>query len=307
MEIVNETDAAVRLDLFLAQNVALLSRRTAQESIAAGAVRVNGRTARKSALVARGDVVEIADDALVAPRPAPRPDLAIEIVHEDSALVVVDKPAGIPTLALRDGDDATVASFLIGRFPDLADAGESPLEAGIAHRLDNDTSGLLVAARTAAAYRDLRRQFTERHVVKEYTALVEGLVREEGKIQTSIAPERRRRDRMRVSEDAPGAREAHTQYRPLQQVGRATLLAVRIRTGVRHQIRVHLASIGHPVVGDTLYGASTRSGARRQMLHACYLELDHPVTAQRLDLRSGIPADFDQIVRRLQGERGRRR
>jgi 23S rRNA pseudouridine1911/1915/1917 synthase len=307
MQIVNKSEAAMRLDHFLGQHVDGLSRRAAREAIDAGQVRVNGRHARKSAPVAPGDVVEVADEALVAPRPAPSPDLAIDVVYEDSALVVVDKPAGLPTLARRDGEEATVASFLVGRFPDCADAGDVPLEAGIVHRLDNDTSGLLVAARTPEAYRNLRRQFAERQVVKEYTALVEGLIREEGWIRTPIAPERRRRDQMRASENAPGARPAETHYRPLQQVGRATLLAVRIRTGVRHQIRVHLASIGHPIVGDVRYGARVDPAARRQMLHACYLELDHPVSGTRLDLRSGIPADFNEAVRRVQGRHGRRR
>lgn len=307
MEIVNQSGAALRLDRFLGSHGGGLSRRAAQQAIAGGAVRINGRIARKAALVAPGDVVAV-DDAVLQPAlPEPHPELAIEVLHEDSTLVVVDKPAGVPTMALRDQAGATVAGFLVAHFPEVAAAGASPLEAGIVHRLDNDTSGLLLAARTPAAYADLRRQFAERQVVKEYTALVEGLVREEGWIRTPIAPARRRGDRMRAVEDAAGARPAETHYRPLQQVGRATLLAVRIRTGVRHQIRVHLAAIGHPIVGDVAYGARPDPAARRQMLHACYLEFDHPASGARLDLRSGIPADFNAAVRQLQGRAGRRR
>jgi len=309
MQLLHDSEPAtpVRLDVFLHERLPAMSRRTAQAAIAAGAVRINGRRARKAQLVAAGDVVEIAEEALAPDRPAADAGLALEIVYEDSSVVAVDKPAGVPTHALRTGETATVASFLTARYPEVLAVCERPLEAGIVHRLDNDTSGLLLAARTPHAYEHLRNQFAERHVIKEYAALVHGLVENEGAIRTPIAPDRRRHDRMRTADAAtPGARAAATTYRPIQRVGRDTLLAVRISTGVRHQIRVHLAALGHPIVGDTRYGAPSGSGAARQMLHACYLEVDHPERALRLDLRSALPADFLEVMRRLQHGRGKR-
>lgn len=308
MQVTNATETTARLDVFLHENVPALSRRESQRVIADGHVRVNGRRARKSQSVLPGDVVSIDDDALTPAVPEPAGGLAIEVIYEDAAMVVVDKPAGVPTVALRGASAPTVAGFLVARYPGIEAAGDQPLEAGIVHRLDNDTSGLLIAARTPQAYAALREQFRARHVTKEYTALVHGAVREEGEIEAPIAPERGRRDRMRVTDrTARGARNAETTFRPLRQVGDATLLAVRIRTGVRHQIRVHLAGLGYPLVGDTHYGAPRTEGVRRHMLHACFLEVDHPLRPERHDFRSALPADFLEAIRRFEFRRGRRR
>lgn len=302
--------APTRLDVFLSSNVERLSRRTAQQLIESGAVRVNGRRAGKSQPIAAGDVVEVDDGALERPPPAPNAALDVAWVFEDSSVIALDKPAGIATHQ-REGDaPETLANFLAARFPECLAAAAEPGEAGIVHRLDNDTSGLLLAARTPAAYTDLRRQFTERSVVKEYQALVHGVVREPGQVRLPIAHDRRRPQRMRTTEaSAPGARRAETNYRPIQHWRHHSLLAVRIRTGVRHQVRVHLAAVGHPLVGDRLYGigSAVPDVAVRHLLHACYLEFAHPERGVRIELRSGLPADFLAALRRVQGYRERRR
>lgn len=283
----------VRLDRLVADRGGALTRRRTAAIIAAGAVRVNGRLARKGQLLRRGDVVDIAaavaEDAL-----APQPELALSILHEDDALIAIDKPSGMPAVALHPSDRDTVANFLIGHAPETAAAGGSPLEAGLVHRLDTGTSGVLLAARTAAAWRDLREQFRRREVEKRYRAWVDGDVKRPGSRREPIAHEPGRPRAMRVCFDAAqaralAARPAFTRYRPLDRLGHATLLEIEIATGVRHQIRVHLAACGHPVCGDALYGGSA---AARLMLHACAVTVRHPRDGHRLRIDCPLPTDF---------------
>jgi len=297
-----------RLDVFLGIHTEGLSRRAAQQLVADGAVRVNGRRGIKAQLVGGGDTIEIADESLRPTGIAANPDLDVSVVYEDARIVAVDKPAGMPVHALDGEERNTVANFLVGRYPEMATSGPTPLEGGIVHRLDNGTSGLLLAARDAAAYAALRRQFDVRSVTKEYIALVHGIVREAGVVHTPIAHDRRRRDRMQVATmAAPGARRSETDYRPIQHNREHTLLAVRIRTGVRHQVRVHLASLGHPLVGDELYGAPRLHGVTHHLLHACYLEFEHPGRPLRMELRSALPSEFIAAMRQAGRSRFRRR
>jgi len=298
--------APMRLDVFLASHVPHGSRRIAQRAIAGGAVRINGRRARKGQTLAAGDTVEV-PDALYAPALlAPNPALAVPILFEDAALIALDKPAGMPSHALRADETGTVANFLLARHPELAAVGKGGLEAGIVHRLDTDTSGVLLAARTAEAYQALRRQFSRREVTKEYVALVHGDLAAAGEVSNPIAPERHNRRKMRVcrvASRAPDARPAVTSYRPVERFGSSTLLAVQIPTGVMHQIRVHLASIGHSVVGDRLYGARAGAdAASRHMLHACCLTVTHPVGGAPVRISSPLPADFRAVLERLRSQ-----
>lgn len=286
----------MRLDVFLSRQVPGLGRRAAQEAIAAGAVRVNGRRARKSDPVQAGDQIELGDRVEAAPL-QPNPALAITVLYEDDALVAVDKPAGIPSVALRADETNTVANFLVARYPETASVGASPLEAGLVHRLDTGTSGVLLAARTPVAHAHLRRQFRGRDVLKEYFAVVEGDLRRSGEIRAPLVPAGRQQHRMRVLRDGEAnttAREAVTLYRPRRRFGTATLLAVRIETGVMHQIRVHLASLGHPVVGDALYGA--RAAASRPLLHAVRLVIRHPQGNELLSLTSPLALDVQAYL-----------
>ena len=293
----------MRLDRFLTTYVPGCSRRSAQRAVAAGSVRVNGRTARKGQPIAGGDVVVVAEELYAPPTLQPNPRLVVQVLYEDEALIAIDKPAGMPSHALRSEETDTAANFLLAHYPELAGVGKNDLEPGIVHRLDTDTSGVLLAARTAAAFRIVRQQFAAHQVRKEYLAVVEGDVAAAGEVHAPIAHERHNRRKMRVcgaGEPAAGARVAVTGYRPLERFGAYTVLAVEIRTGVTHQIRVHLASIGHPIVGDRLYGGAARDGdPPRHLLHATRLTVAHPQTRRSLTVACKPPADFDAFVSKV--------
>lgn len=285
----------VRLDRFLAANWGPLSRRHTREIIAAGAVRVNGTIARKGLSLRDGDVVEVAADALAATAPRTEPGLAIAVLYEDAELIALDKPAGLPAVALRPSDAGTVANFLLAYAPETADAGRTPLEAGLVHRLDSGTSGVLLAARTREAWMVLRDQFRARQVGKRYVAWIDGAIAGPGSVGDPIAHHPRRPRLMVVCAEPAraarlGARPAHTRYRPLAPRPGGTLVEVQIETGVRHQIRVHLAAAGHPVRGDVLYGGSV---APRMLLHAVELTIRHPADGRTLRIASPLPAAFD--------------
>jgi len=255
---------------------------------------VNGRRARKGDLVRSNDVVQVNEDLSVPPALQPNPRLVMPILFEDAALIALDKPAGMPSQALRVQETETAANFLLACDPAMAAAGTTDREAGIVHRLDTDTSGVLLAARTADAYRLLRQQFSRHEVVKEYLALVEGDVPAPGVARTPIMHDPRNPRRMTTSaafDQEQRARRAVTYFRPLERFRHATLLLVQIPTGVMHQIRVHLASVGHPVVGDRLYGRPPVH-AGRQLLHASKLSFRHPDSGQPVEISSPVPADF---------------
>ena len=305
--VVGDADA-IRLDQFLVRHLPDCSRRQARLAIGLGAVLVNGRRGRKGQALRPGDVVR-ADRAAWDRQLLPQPDLEVPVLYADAAMIAVDKPAGMAAAALRAADRGTVANFLLGRYPELSGVGGAAFEAGLAHRLDTATSGVLLAGRHAAAWRHLRAQFRGRRVGKLYLAVVLGDVRRGGSIESPIAHRPRRPREMCVCAQPNRARElrarpALTRYRPLQRFGEATLLAVRIPTGVRHQIRVHLASIGHPVLGDALYGTSAAPiDPGRLLLHAARLTIDHPTEGRRVIIRSGLPDRFRTALLSLQDTR----
>ena len=306
--------APVRLDVFLARHIPQCSRRTAQRAVAEGIIRVNGRRARKGHMLRGGDVVQVADDLLAPAALQPNSELAIPVLYEDAAVIALDKPAGMPSHALRGREQLTVANFLLARYPELEGVGKTPLEPGIVHRLDTETSGILLVARTAAAYDALRRQFATHRVTKEYLALVHGDVVAAGEVRAPIAHDPRSHRRMRVcaGSGSRAARPAVTFYSPLEHLTGATLLSVRIPTGVMHQIRVHLASIGHPIVGDRLYGRGVAGiSAPRHMLHAHQLTFAHPLTGASTRISCDAPRDFsacrDALRPRIRARLGRAR
>ncbi len=284
----------IRLDRFLVEQTGVPSRRRAMAIIAAAAVQVNGRRARKGDLLHAGDVVEIDPAALTAPLAVPEAELDLPVLYVDAALIAVDKPAGCPAVARDAADRGTAANFLVARAPETAAAGRTPLEAGLVHRLDTGTSGVLLAARDRAAWLNLRRQFAEQGVDKRYLAWVEGRVTAAGERHEPIAHHPRSARRMVVCSDPHRAvhwhaRPALTRYRPLEVGRRASLLEVTIPSGVRHQIRVHLAAAGHPVWGDPLYGTQP---AARLLLHAARLAIRHPTDGRWLSIESPAPPDF---------------
>jgi 23S rRNA pseudouridine1911/1915/1917 synthase len=280
---VPEEAAGVRLDRFLA--VPLGSRAHAQNVIGEHRVRVDGEVRPKRHLVRAGEVIEVAAEppqaALIGPS-AP-----FTVVYEDDELLVVDKPAGVVVHPARGHWTGTLAQALSGR----AAGGEEPWRAGIVHRLDRDTSGLLVVAKSDATHRALKALLAGRRMRREYLALVDG--HPEARSGTVDAPiGRHRRDRALMSVDTDQPREARTHFEIERLLPAASLLRVVLETGRTHQIRVHMAAIGHPVCGDPQYGVRGRYGLSRQFLHAERLALEHPVTGEPLDLRSPLPDDL---------------
>jgi 23S rRNA pseudouridine1911/1915/1917 synthase len=218
--------------------------------------------------------------------------------------VVLDKPAGMPVHPLEAGETGTLGNALLARYPECLEASLDPRECGLAHRLDVETSGAIVAARTRAAYEALRRSFAERTVSKRYLALVGGAPGEGGEIVLPIAHHPKNPRKMIVcasEEDASElkAREAITRYRVLEYVGDFALVEAEIPTGVMHQIRVHLAAVGAPVAGDTVYGGPAIEGLDRQFLHAARLEFPHPVTGEPVVAEAPLPAELERMLARL--------
>ena len=278
-----------------------VSRGRAMDWIAEDRVRVDGRRAAKGAQVRPGARVSV---RLPPPdAPVPQPDLPIRIVHADPHLVVADKPPGMPSHPLKPGETGTAANVLVGRFPELAKVGPAPREGGLVHRLDTDTSGLLLAARTEEAHAMLRAQFSTRSVEKGYLALVAGELHAGGEVDVPLAHDPGDSRKVRPASDpewaeAHGARPAVTRFVPLERRGGFTLVEVEMATGVLHQIRAHLAFIGHPLAGDALYGGPALPGLSRHFLHAARLGFRHPDgTAARF--QSALPDDLESALSRL--------
>jgi 23S rRNA pseudouridine1911/1915/1917 synthase len=290
---IGDDEAGRRLDHVLAEPLG--SRSRAQRLIDAGLVTVDGRARPKRHVVSAGEVVEVRDEereAVSAPDAA-EPDVPFAIAYEDDALLVVDKPAGLVVHPAAGHWTGTLSQALAARGID-ADRG------GIVHRLDRETSGLLLVARTEPVLRALQEKLRERRIEREYLALVEG--RPPARTGTIDAPiGRDRRDRTRHSTDTDVPREAVTHFEIAETLPTTTLLRVRLETGRTHQIRVHLEAIGHPVVGDPIYhpSPSTRAyGLQRQFLHAARLAFDHPADGRRVEVTSPLPADLADALKR---------
>jgi 23S rRNA pseudouridine1911/1915/1917 synthase len=288
-------DAGERLDVFLAGPVG--SRAQAQRLIEDGAVRVDGAIVRKRHRMSAGETVTVDLPEAVAPAPVERP-APFAIAYEDDDLLVVDKPAGVVVHPARGHSSGTLAQALAG----VAAGGEEG-RAGIVHRLDRDTSGLLVVARSPEAHRRLKAALQARAITREYLALVEG--RPPARTGTIDAPiGRDRRVRTRISTDTDDPREAVTHFAVEEALARTTLLRVRLETGRTHQIRAHLLAIGHPVVGDPEYGDARRLGLERQFLHAARLAFAQPFTGAAIDVVAPLPDDLSAALGRARGEGG---
>ncbi|MFH1017954.1 MAG: RluA family pseudouridine synthase [Pseudomonadota bacterium] len=302
-------DATTRLDRFLAERFAGISRAFLQGLIERGQVTVNGYAARKGHVLAPGDRVEVG--AFVLPqerRIAPNPGIPLNIVWQSEELVVFSKAAGIPTHPNDYKDLNTLANALLARFPEIADVGDDHLRPGIVHRLDTDTSGLIVVARTQEAFRTLRGFFDERKIRKVYQALVLGDVATDGEITTPVAHHAKNpRKMVAVTEGAPfrsRVREARTMYRPLERFGDYTLLEVRTLTGRMHQVRVHLSSIEHPLAGDRIYQtardhARDHSGLKRHFLHAVQLGIPLGKEGEIKMFSDELSAELAEVLRSL--------
>jgi 23S rRNA pseudouridine1911/1915/1917 synthase len=280
--------AGERLDSFLAGPLG--SRARAQRLIDGGRVRVDGRPRPKRHRVAEGERVDVDEPA--PERAPPSADPPFSVAWEDEHLVVVDKPAGVVVHPARGHRTGTLSQALEGR----AAGGEDPLRAGIVHRLDRDTSGLLVVAKSEEAHRGLRAALSARRMRREYLALVEGRPpARTGTIDAPLGRDRRVRTRMSIDTDAP--REAVTHFAIEQALATSTLLRIQLETGRTHQIRAHLRSIGHPVAGDPEYGRPGLFGLERQFLHATRLAFNHPISGEPIDVDSPLPEDLREALK----------
>jgi 23S rRNA pseudouridine1911/1915/1917 synthase len=326
---VSSDAAGSRLDQFLAQQLSgisrsLISRARVQLLLRQGSVEVDGGPAKASQKLHGGETISILGDPEPPPLRAFAEDIPLEIVYEDDDLAVVNKPAGMMVHAGSGGtEDArnrgTLVNALLHHFGRLSSV-SGALRPGIVHRLDKQTSGLILVAKNDAAHAKLSSLFSSRQVRKTYIALVQGdMKRDSGMINAAISRDAIRRTRMTTRRE--GGRTAVSHWKVTRRVqgpyGQFTLLAVRIETGRTHQIRVHMASLGHPVVGDTLYGApaaivpaaagtkkpppaaSPRLALGRNFLHAAELEFAHPRSGQMLSLTSTLPAELEEFLAQL--------
>jgi 23S rRNA pseudouridine1911/1915/1917 synthase len=291
-----QVESADRLDRFLRSALPHVALRELRRLVATGAIELNGRRAKKGAPVRPGDAVCVPADLVETRELTPQPDLAIAILYEDAHMVAVDKPPGVPSVARHLRDTSTVANFLVGRFPETRTLERGELEAGLLHRLDSATSGALMAARSRPSQESLRRQFRARSVVKTYRAVVGGILDRASAVTGAIRTQPGNPARVEVVSSArPGSREAETRFRPLSSGASATLLEVEIRSGARHQIRAHLASIGHPIVGDPVYGGRN---CERLLLHAHSLAFDHPESGRPIRIEAPVPEAFARLLQR---------
>jgi 23S rRNA pseudouridine1911/1915/1917 synthase len=294
---VTKEDAGRRLDQFLAGRMKEHSRAQIQQWIEAGRVRLDGAAAKASAKLRGGERVEVTPEerpALEAAYPEPIP---LDILYEDDDLVVVNKPAGMTVHAGAGRREGTLVNALLHHFGRLSQVG-GPLRPGIVHRLDRLTSGVLVAAKSDAAHRELARQFAAREVRKVYLALVHGRFRPApgGWTRLEMPIRRDRRHRIKMTARAREGRAALTEFRVLEEASGYSLLEVRIGTGRTHQIRVHLAAIGHPVVGDTLYGAARQEALHRFFLHAREIAFRHPATGELVTVQAPLPPELGRFL-----------
>ena len=285
-----------RLDHFLRHEAQHHSLRHIRRVIAAGEVRVNGQKAKKGTRLRSGDIVTVDAELVAIAALRPQAEMSLTILYQDSEIIAVDKPSGIASIAQRPDDLGTVANFLLARFPHLTSIGSSG-ESGIVHRLDTATSGVLVAALTPSTHHALRASFSANEVRKTYRAIVSGKVSNGGTIDHPLRSNRKDKRRVEVTQiSVTGARQALTRYRPLHITPKTTHLAVEIQSGARHQIRAHLASIGHPVIGDELYGPTglaQKPPNSRLMLHAKSVEFTHPSSGKEVAIDSPLPPDFE--------------
>jgi 23S rRNA pseudouridine1911/1915/1917 synthase len=323
--------AGQRLDQFLAAQLDGVSRSRVQLLMTQGDVLVDGEREKASLRLRGGERIVLTGEPHPAPLKATAEDIPLDVVFEDADLAVVNKPAGMMVHAgAGQSDDArsqgTLVNALLYRFKALSSTG-GELRPGIVHRLDKDTSGLIVVAKNDRAHAALGEMFSSRRINKTYIALVQGaLEREKGTINAGVSRDPVRRTRMTVQPNE-NARSAVSHYEVVRRLatrfGKFTLVRVRIETGRTHQIRVHMASIGHPVVGDTLYGgaghltdqvaaqaAQSRAARRkaepeilrlrRNFLHAARLEFAHPLTGKPLQLEAPLPAELEKFLERLE-------
>ena len=310
---VAEEDAGLRLDRIVARHCPQLSRTRVQELIEGGLILLNGRKAKDAHKVRAGDTIEVVPQ----PRPPLRAEaesIPLDILYEDEDVIAINKPAGMTVHAGAGNSRGTLVNALLGRGQSLSQS-DDLLRPGIVHRLDKDTSGILVVAKNDFAHARIAEAFRERSVEKVYIALVQGVLKEErGRIELAIARDPNRRTRMSAKRTAllHHAREARTDWQALARIDSTTLLEVQLHTGRTHQIRVHFSALKHPVVGDTLYGAAgqlhidgtTLPFLGRNFLHAAKIAFAQPRTGRAINLTAPLPPELRAYLEKLSAAAG---
>ncbi len=291
-----------RVDKMVVEALPGLGRAGARRMFDRGAVRLNGQRVRKGDIVHTGDVLEVVAPKATGTAAVADPDAPLTVVLETADLVVLDKPAGQPTAPLEPGETGTLANALVARYPEMATIGYSPREPGLVHRLDTDTSGLVIAARTEAAFAALVRALKDERIAKTYQLVcaAEGLA-ESGTIDFPLAPHPKDRRRVYacmhprdVARYAP--RPAATHYTVVRTAGPWALVEANAPRAMRHQIRVHFAAIGHPLVGDALYGGPEMPGLGRHALHASQIVYPGEAGLAAFTTRSQLPLALAALV-----------
>jgi 23S rRNA pseudouridine1911/1915/1917 synthase len=310
---VEADDAGLRLDRVVANRCPQLSRTRVQELIAGGLVLLNGKSVKDAHKVHASDAIEIVPE----PRPALRAEaesIPLDTLYEDEDVIAINKPAGMTVHAGAGNSHGTLVNALLGRGQSLSQPGD-PLRPGIVHRLDKETSGILLVAKNDFAHAKLAEAFRLRSIQKIYVALVQGILKEEsGRIELAIARDPNRRTRMTAKRAAllHNAREARTDWRALARIDSTTLVEVQLHTGRTHQIRVHFSALRHPVVGDTLYGAAgqlhigrtTLPVLGRNFLHAAKIAFTQPRTGQPIHLMAPLPGELVVYLQKLAAAAG---
>ncbi len=284
--------AGGRLDRFVSEKCSKLSRTQAQKLINEGYITVNSLVVKASYKIAAGDEIKIVIPP-TPPSPLAPESIPLHIIYEDDDILVVDKPAGLTVHPAPGHPSHTLVNAILAHFPHLTDISDS-LRPGIVHRLDKDTSGVMLVAKTRAAQLDLVNQFKSRTVLKIYLVLVKGrLTPEQGIIEAALGRDPGNRKRMAV---VTGGREARTEYRVIKHLDSYTLVEVRLETGRTHQIRVHLAAIGYPVMGDATYGVKTPY-LSRQFVHAHRLGIKLPSSGEYMEFISELAEDLEAALK----------
>lgn len=291
-------ESGKRLDAWLADSEPELSRARWQALIKSGEVRVNGKAGKPNLKLKEGDWVEWKIPEPVPTETLPE-DIPLHVIFEDRHIIVVNKPAGLVVHPAAGNETGTLVNALLHHCKDLTGIGGEK-RPGIVHRLDKDTSGVMVVAKTEKAMTELARQFKERETEKEYLAVVRGEIQPPmGRVETLIG--RHPIHRKKMAANVKRGRNAISNYKVEENFVRASLVRVRIETGRTHQIRVHMAHLRHPIIGDDLYGRVGSEGVRadRQMLHAAKLSIAHPDTGERLYFSAPVPHDMEDLLNRL--------
>ncbi len=296
-----------RLETFVRRHLPHLSRSQSAIAIDENAFLINGRRATKGQRLKQGDrVIFQGLRHWLFDSPVTAVNDRVTIAYEDAEIIAVDKPAGIPTHGFSGRDVDTLANFLIARWPELSSVGRSRWEPGLLNRLDTETSGLVLVAKNQPAFSHLREQFRRRQVTKKYMALVWGEAASSGSISLALAHDPSDKSRMKVVNEfgsnrlRPRSWHALTWFRKLAGSGEMSLLEISMKTGVTHQIRVHLAAIGHAIVGDSLYGSKNDpTDLGRHFLHASRLEFAHPASGKPTIVESRLPTELNSFLERM--------